>query len=553
MNLTRSAALATLAGTLSVLASPPALVLTGQIGSDLSADGQTAVGTFWNAALGEYVIHTYTRGVGAMSTGSIVDNDPIHCSADGMAISFNAYDLQNVAGLGTDRYSPRTWTLAGGETNFGKPPTGTSCDAFTFNANDISGNGRYVVGGGYTLTTCGTHRAARLDTLLNVWEELPVSTSPAPWNAQARATRADAVSADGTVIVGYDENYADASQQQWRGACVWVKNGSTWTQTILDRYANKVFAVSADGNTLVGKMSPTTMQATFGTSITTPVRWTRSGNSWIAHNMGGEDDMLPTAVSADGSTIVGTGGSDGSFIWRANLNGGVPKSLPQHVADLGGSFPGLYIGSLGGSAVRAVSADGNTLLISTVDEENPCLVWSPGAILCLNGAPCEPANIVLGPVSHYNPDGPLAEPYGMTFNCFVAGSWPMTIQWQQETGPGTGVWTDLVDDNCDEYLPEFFNFRGTTTMQLRIGGLDGIWSGRYRCVVTNDCGTAISGTIRAATCYADYDCNGFVNGDDFDYFVVAFEAGDPVADIDGDGFVSGIDFDSFADAFIAGC
>ncbi len=54
-------------------------------------------------------------------------------------------------------------------------------------------------------------------------------------------------------------------------------------------------------------------------------------------------------------------------------------------------------------------------------------------------------------------------------------------------------------------------------------------------------------------CYADFDCNGFVNGADFDAFVWLFYLGDPGADVDHNGFVNGDDFDSFTAAFEAGC
>jgi len=54
-------------------------------------------------------------------------------------------------------------------------------------------------------------------------------------------------------------------------------------------------------------------------------------------------------------------------------------------------------------------------------------------------------------------------------------------------------------------------------------------------------------------CPSDFDQNHFVNGDDFDAFVVAFEAGEITADFDVNGFVNGDDFDAFVTAFEAGC
>ncbi len=54
-------------------------------------------------------------------------------------------------------------------------------------------------------------------------------------------------------------------------------------------------------------------------------------------------------------------------------------------------------------------------------------------------------------------------------------------------------------------------------------------------------------------CPSDFDGSGFVDTDDFDAFVRAFEAGDFTADIDGTQFVDTDDFDAFVHAFEAGC
>jgi hypothetical protein len=54
-------------------------------------------------------------------------------------------------------------------------------------------------------------------------------------------------------------------------------------------------------------------------------------------------------------------------------------------------------------------------------------------------------------------------------------------------------------------------------------------------------------------CPADFNRDGFVNGNDYDLFAEAFDAAGPSADINGDGFVNGNDYDLFAEAFDAGC
>ncbi|MBL8963058.1 MAG: hypothetical protein KF787_09895 [Phycisphaeraceae bacterium] len=57
----------------------------------------------------------------------------------------------------------------------------------------------------------------------------------------------------------------------------------------------------------------------------------------------------------------------------------------------------------------------------------------------------------------------------------------------------------------------------------------------------------------ALECRADFDRTGFVDTDDYDSFVRAFEDGDQCADFDLSGFVDTDDFDAFVRAFEAGC
>ena len=60
-------------------------------------------------------------------------------------------------------------------------------------------------------------------------------------------------------------------------------------------------------------------------------------------------------------------------------------------------------------------------------------------------------------------------------------------------------------------------------------------------------------TAPTATCPADINGDGFVNGVDFDLYLDLFYYGDAAADYNGDGFTSGEDFDQFMDGFVAGC
>ncbi len=59
--------------------------------------------------------------------------------------------------------------------------------------------------------------------------------------------------------------------------------------------------------------------------------------------------------------------------------------------------------------------------------------------------------------------------------------------------------------------------------------------------------------VDSLPCPADFNADGFVNGDDFDGFINAYVSGDPKADANKDGFVNGDDFDAFVPAFEIGC
>ncbi len=54
-------------------------------------------------------------------------------------------------------------------------------------------------------------------------------------------------------------------------------------------------------------------------------------------------------------------------------------------------------------------------------------------------------------------------------------------------------------------------------------------------------------------CPADFDANGFVNGEDVDEFLLHFTLGSPEADFDRNGFTNGDDFDPFMERYISGC
>lgn len=119
------------------------------------------------------------------------------------------------------------------------------------------------------------------------------------------------------------------------------------------------------------------------------------------------------------------------------------------------------------------------------------------------------------------------------------------LQWQREISPGT--WVNLSDGPLDG-LGEI---SGSDTDHLFIEGAQG--PATLRVLVSNDAGSLESTVVTLTLCAADFNCDGFINGDDYDSFATAFEAADLSADLNRDGFVNGDDYDAFAGSFELGC
>ncbi|MCC6426802.1 MAG: EF-hand domain-containing protein [Phycisphaerales bacterium] len=132
-----------------------------------------------------------------------------------------------------------------------------------------------------------------------------------------------------------------------------------------------------------------------------------------------------------------------------------------------------------------------------------------------------------------------------------AGS-SLTYSWQYEIIGGEWVTIEEGENSNGGFL---FNATGSETGDLSLDRGSEKWESSYnvRCVVTNECGEAISEFASITVCPADFDCTGFVDLDDYVAFVHAFEEGGDNADFDGSGFVDLDDFIAFVHAFEGGC
>jgi hypothetical protein len=513
VRLCRTSALAGVCGgTIALCGAQPALVMTGMAATDVSPNGLTFVGSLYNAGIEDSMVIKYTRGGGLFNTGGIDEAGVPRMSSDTNSISYTNYNYANLNNATNSiTYNPaipnmweRTsvmhrWSSTGGNVNIGPSPTGNRCDFSINTAYDISGNGRYIVGGGWTGSLCGTFRAMRYDIQTGTWSLLPLTIASPPASTPSRGTRANAVNADGRVVCGYDDNYDSTLSFQRRRAAVWERNAAdtSWVTTILDANGGEAYAVSADGTTVIGVDS---------NSVAT--RWKKVGATWQSQGWPGFG--LPTGVSADGNVVVGD-----QFIWSPTINGGTPINLTAYLALNGLSFgPGFAIGSPAGAAVVGLSDDGSTIIVRGIDSRNTCLTTFTSGAIYLNGSPCIAPTVTLEPTSDLNAvASTTVHSLGFILNAFVAGTWPLNYQWQKETSPG--VWTDLVEDAfcTTTYSGPNFDVKAVTSSQLRIGWLSDAWRGNYRCVVTNSCGS----TTTAVTTLCDAQCNPTPTCDSIDF------------------------------------
>lgn len=528
----------------------PAMVVTGMPTEDLSADGRTWAGPIFDFSLERYDVFRFVRGSGIQATGAHYANGEFRMSADASAMSFGWYNIDNYGGFTYDpptAYNQTTiahrWTAATGAVNIGLPADGNICGYDINTAADISGNGRFVVGAGWSSRECGPFRAWIYDSQTGQFTVLPTSQLPEP----AFNTRANAVSFDGSVIVGYDENLNSTGEYRLRRACVWVRDGASWTQTILDADGGDAIAVNAPGTAITGLMSFETMQSTFGTPDSTPILWDRIGsaNAWAPRNLGGTPGMTPTAISDDAQTVVGS-----MFIWKPSLNDGMAMDLEAYITSLGGSFPNFTFGAPFGPPVAAANADCTALLVRGSEAPGGCLSPFLNAILYLDGTECEVPRVNFQPQSQevegYNP-GEFY--FGIISNAFISGSWPITYQWQKADAENPGNWINLSDDNCEAFEALGFDVRGALTPQLRLGFLSDTWQGTYRCVVNNSCGSLTTDEINIVPpvcgCAADFNRDGGVDGGDVEAFFTDWALATGCSDTNRDGGVDGGDVEAF--------
>jgi len=97
------------------------------------------------------------------------------------------------------------------------------------------------------------------------------------------------------------------------------------------------------------------------------------------------------------------------------------------------------------------------------------------------------------------------------------------------------------------------NIPGASHPTLVLTGVTSSDAGTYNCLIASDCGVMTSGSAMLTFCLADFNCDGFVNSQDFFDFLTAFFSVDPSADFNHDAFINSQDFFDFITQFFMGC
>ncbi len=343
---------------------------------------------------------------------------------------------------------------------------------------------------------------------------------------------------------------------------------------------SQAFGIS-DSGIIVGK---STIGGAGGAGAIHPFRWTQADGLVDLGLPSGGTGGEAAAVNIAGQ-IVGNGGYENGQVHAMSWIGTGPAQ------DLGGCAlivpqGTLFCGSTGaaginssGTIVGAVSTsatgggmiieNGAMYLLKTLII--PANAFNLGGAVAINNAgqiagnegnsnhpyiltPCHTPSIQDQPYATETcPSG------SATFCLTAAGTGTIAYQWQWEQAGAPGIWTNLAEGpNADSGAVVRFVATGAAADTLSIArdappqGALGVISA-LRCVVSNACGSVTSDTATLTVCAADYDCNSFVNGEDFDLFVDDFFFGYQTADVDENTYVNGDDFDYFVDHFYVGC
>jgi len=319
--------------TLPIIASATAPQVTflpvGATAHDVSDDGSIVVGTTTSAGFRWTTDGTYEVISGPAATAGT----NVAIAGDGSDITADIIDQNG-------KQHASLWM---GGANWQQLPAFVSCDAFLLNAYDIDLDGDVIVGLAW-VAGCQAH-AFRWD---------PVNgTIDMGTTVPNRATRANAVNDDGTVIAGWQ----DQANGTRRG-CKWID----LVQSYIPNYVAPGGASHLLGESLgmTGAADIIVGTNVFGLAGGAGWKWTAKTNTTtlLPQLAGFAGAPVPAAVSEDGSMVVGSTGGN-PFLRKAVIwIDGQPQELRSYIESLGGSIaPYTTL-----SSANAITPDGRTIV-----------------------------------------------------------------------------------------------------------------------------------------------------------------------------------------------
>jgi probable HAF family extracellular repeat protein len=267
---------------------------------------------------------TFT-GLGFLPGGA--QSAAVRASADGSVV---------VGSSGS--YRAFLWTRAGGMVDLGMLPGAT-----TAYSTDVSDDGLVVVGAVYATEGPRAFRWTSAGGMVSLG--LPLDGGG---DQQAYSSYGTAVSGDGAVVAGFSDPVNDAFR--WTDAGGMLSLGTLGAGYSIARDCN------SDGTVVVGESTGGLDDHAF--------RWTPQEGLQDLGTMPGGTSSHAAGVSADGSTVVGYGGTSGftgvrAFRWTS-----------------AGGMVGL--GAPSGMASRAygVSGDG-TVVVGIITSPDHAMLWTP--------------------------------------------------------------------------------------------------------------------------------------------------------------------------------
>jgi uncharacterized membrane protein len=241
-------------------------------------------------------------------------------------------------------------------------PNALPCQRTLGSANAVSGDGHFVVGGGYYGTSVASACASGSFSAFR-WDE---SSGYVLLGEPGRASRADAISADGRVIVGYQEGTLTAAE-----GVKWVDGRKETILGPLGLPVGFARAVNRDGTLIAGTACVPDVQPGNGP---TAWAWTSAGGikcypvvdiplwvPWIDRRHQSYNTYI-YAVSDDGRVMGGSiqfdlgFGETESVVWFD----GEPVFLRDYLRSHG--YPDAFEGHNNTGQITAISPDGRVIV-----------------------------------------------------------------------------------------------------------------------------------------------------------------------------------------------